>query len=49
MPYNYILDSNILQYSAGFLSKSVIIFDEGHNAPKTACDGFSISFTASMI
>lgn len=31
------------------MSKSIIIFDEGHNAPKTACDGFSITLSASII
>lgn len=49
MPYNYILDSKILEYSSGFLSNSIVIFDEGHNAPKTACDGYSITLTDTLI
>jgi Rad3-related DNA helicase len=45
MPYNYLLDSVILEYSTIFLKDAIIIFDEGHNVPATACGGYSIKFT----
>ena len=46
MPYNYILDSYILENMNNNLNNSIIIFDEAHNVPSMAEDG--VSFTLSI-
>jgi Rad3-related DNA helicase len=37
MPYNYILDELIVEKSMKIISNSIVIFDEGHNVPDSAC------------
>ncbi len=49
MPYNYLLDSVILEYSTSFLKNSIIIFDEGHNVPSTACGGYSVTLSIPVL
>jgi Rad3-related DNA helicase len=49
MPYNYLLDSVILEYSTNFLKDSIIIFDEGHNVPSTACSGYSVTLSTTVL
>ena len=41
MPYNYILDIDLLPRFAGMLSGSVVIFDEAQNVPEASCEGRS--------
>ncbi len=41
MPYNYLLNEMILERSSQLYKGAIIIFDEGHNVPGAACDGFS--------
>ena len=37
MPYNYILDSNLLGQFRETIFNSIIIFDEAHNVPDKSC------------
>ena len=42
MPYNYLLDSYLMQNYKEIIQDSIIIFDEAHNVPDAACDGRSM-------
>lgn len=42
MPYNYILDIDLLPRFEKMIENGVIIFDEAHNVPEAACEGRSI-------
>lgn len=37
MPYNYILDIDLLPRYGNILSGSVLVFDEAHNVADSAC------------
>ena len=41
MPYNYILDEDLLPKFQKMISNSIIIFDEAHNVSEAACEGRS--------
>lgn len=41
MPYNYILDAEIMNRFDTMIANSVIIFDEAHNVPEASCEGRS--------
>ncbi len=41
MPYNYILDANLLPRYGNILNESILIFDEAHNVAEAACEGRS--------
>lgn len=43
MPYNYLLDAYLLSSYSDLISDSIIIFDEAHNVPETACEGRSLT------
>jgi Rad3-related DNA helicase len=48
MPYNYLLDANILARHANIIENSIIIFDEAHNVADAACEGRSFDAKLSM-
>lgn len=37
MPYNYILDADLLPKYKDIIEGSILIFDEAHNVPEAAC------------
>lgn len=41
MPYNYILDVDMISRYGDLINNSIIIFDEAHNVPEAACEGRS--------
>lgn len=41
MPYNYILDADLLPRFGNILSGSILVFDEAHNVAEAACEGRS--------
>jgi Rad3-related DNA helicase len=41
MPYNYILDADLLPRFGNILSGSVVVFDEAHNVSEASCEGRS--------
>jgi Rad3-related DNA helicase len=43
MPYNYLLDDSLSDRYKEIIEKSILIFDEAHNVPDSACDGKSFS------
>ena len=45
MPYNYLLNPNILPRNSSVISGSIIIFDEGHNITECAREGLTITLT----
>ena len=47
MPYNYILDRNLIKQNEVFLEDSIIIFDEGHNVASAAAQGMSLTLRTS--
>lgn len=50
MPYNYILDVEMLPRYVNIISGSVLIFDEAHNVPEASCEGRSYElFEANLI
>lgn len=46
MPYNYILDVDRLNRYENLIRNSIIIFDEAHNVPESACEGRSFEITS---
>lgn len=49
MPYNYILDIDLLENYKNILTGNIIIFDEAHNLPDAACQGQSCDFTNKVL
>lgn len=49
MPYNYLLDQNILKYLNLNLNDAIIIFDEAHNVLNTSQDAASAQITTDEI
>lgn len=49
MPYNYILDCDLLPRFASMINGSVLIFDEAHNVAEAACEGRSYELNQSNI
>ena len=49
MPYNYLLDSYLMQNYKEIIQDSIIIFDEAHNVPDAACDGRSMEIQTSTL
>lgn len=41
MPYNYILDANLVSRFGKIISGSILVFDEAHNVAEAACEGRS--------
>jgi len=41
MPYNYILDIDLLPRFASMISNSILIIDEAHNVSEASCEGRS--------
>lgn len=49
MPYNYILDADLLPRFGDILNGSVLVFDEAHNVAEAACEGRSYELFESNI
>ena len=43
MPYNYLLDDGLNERFQSIIKNSILIFDEAHNVPESACDGKTFS------
>ena len=41
MPYNYLLNEDLVSLYSETIKGSILIFDEAHNVPDSACDGRS--------
>jgi Rad3-related DNA helicase len=41
MPYNYILDIDLLERFSKMIANSILIFDEAHNVADASCEGRS--------
>lgn len=39
MPYNYLLNEDLVDKYSDMILNNVIIFDEAHNVPSAACSG----------
>lgn len=48
MPYNYILDVGLLPRYKSIIEESILIFDEAHNVPESACEGRSMTITSGI-
>lgn len=49
MPYNYILDANLVSRFGKMIGGSILVFDEAHNVAEAACEGRSYSLLLSHI
>ena len=49
MPYNYIMDRNVVGIYSSILENAVVIIDEAHNIPNTACEGASMTLPLTML
>lgn len=49
MPYNYILDSDLLPRFANMITNSILIFDEAHNVAEASCEGRSYQFLSANL
>lgn len=49
MPYNYILDADLLPRFSHMIQDGVLIFDEAHNVAESSCEGRSYDMLSSTI
>ncbi len=49
MPYNYILDIDLLPRFEHIIRGGVLIFDEAHNVPDASCEGRSYDLHSANI
>jgi Rad3-related DNA helicase len=49
MPYNYILDVDLLPRFKKMIEGAILIFDEAHNVPEASCEGRSYELNCSNI
>ncbi len=49
MPYNYILDIDLMPRFKQMIEGGILIFDEAHNVPQAACEGSSYELNCSNI
>lgn len=49
MPYNYVLNRNILARNRNLIENSILIFDEGHNITDCAREGLTVKLTQSFL
>ena len=49
MPYNYILDADLLPRYENILSGSILVIDEAHNVAEAACEGRSYEMLLTTI
>ena len=49
MPYNYVLNKDILQKNSSIIENSILIFDEAHNVPETARSGMTTNIKPNFI
>lgn len=49
MPYNYVMDRNVVGIYEKMLTDAVLIIDEAHNIQNVAMDGASMTLGMNMI
>lgn len=49
MPYNYLLDSDLLHRFENMIGGSVLVFDEAHNVAEASCEGRSYELLSSNL
>jgi Rad3-related DNA helicase len=49
MPYNYVMDRNVVGIYEKVLNNSILVIDEAHNIQNVAMDGASMTLKMNMI